>query len=130
MKLRSVAVSVLLCLALCITVGFAAKPGSWVQIPFSFIANGKELPAGKYLIAQQEQEPKIILIRSEKGTDSVLLPVLTRLSALESSEPRVVFDKVGEKRYLSQIYLPRVDGFQVPGASGEHTHQDVKGAAK
>jgi hypothetical protein len=130
MKPRFLATSVLLCLALCIVAGFAAKPGSWVQIPFTFIANGKELPAGKYLISPQEQDPRILLIRSEKGADSALLPVITRLSASESSEPRVVFDKVGEKHYLSEVYLPRMDGFQLPGAPGEHSHQDVKGTAK
>jgi hypothetical protein len=130
MNSRLLAASLLLCLALCSTTSFAAKPGGWVQIPFEFVANGKELPAGKYLIAPQEQNPRILVIRSEKGAESVLLPVITRLSAPESSEPRVVFDKAGEKRYLSEVYLPRMDGFQLAGAPGEHTHQNVKGTAK
>ena len=130
MRPRFLATSLLICLALCSATGFAAKPGGWVQIPFEFVANGKELPAGKYLISPQDQDPRILVIRSEKGADSVLLPVVTRLSASESSEPRVVFDKAGEKHYLSEVYLPRMDGFQLAGAPGEHTHQDVKGTAK
>jgi hypothetical protein len=52
---------------------------------------------------------------------------MTRLSALESAKAQVVFHKVGEKRVLSEVYLPGADGFQLSGTKGEHTHEKVSG---
>jgi hypothetical protein len=110
--------------------GFAQRPSAKVQIPFSFVAAGSELPAGTYLITTDTANPGLLLVRSEKGGQSAQCPVITRLSPSESSKPQVVFDKMGEKRILSEVYLPGIDGFQLAGTTSEHSHQKVSGDPK
>ena len=53
------------------------------------------------------------------------MPVTSRLSD-RGNEALVVFDKEGELYYLSEIFMPGIDGFQVKGATGKHTHVKVK----
>jgi hypothetical protein len=38
---------------------------------------------------------------------------------------RVVFDKVGEQRFLSEIWIPGQDGLQVRGTTQAHKHESV-----
>jgi hypothetical protein len=130
MRKRLFAVTSLLVFTLGVVAGFAQRPSAKVQIPFSFVAAGSELPAGTYLITTDTANPGLLLVRSEKGGQSAQCPVITRLSPSESSKPQVVFDKMGEKRILSEVYLPGIDGFQLAGTTSEHSHQKVSGDPK
>jgi hypothetical protein len=86
--------------------------------------------SGGYYINTDNANPNVIVIRSDKGANKALCPVITRLGPSESPKPQVVFDKVGEKRILAEVYLPGLDGFQVAGTASEHSHQKVTGEAK
>jgi len=127
MRKRLIAAMSLLVLALGVVAGYAQRARASVEIPFSFTAGGSELPAGTYRISTDPNSPGILRIRSEAGDKTALCTVLTRLSASESTKAQVVFDKVGEKRVLSEVYLPGSDGFQLAGTKGEHTHEKVSG---
>jgi hypothetical protein len=128
MRKRLVAAACLFALTLGVVAAYAQRPRATVQIPFDFTAANSELPAGTYTITTDNANPGLLVLRNEKGGKSGLCPVITRLAPSESSKPQVVFDKVGEKRILSEVYLPGADGFQLAGTTSEHTHQKVSGA--
>jgi hypothetical protein len=50
----------------------------------------------------------------------------TRLSERKGEDGSVVFDKVGNELYLSEIYIIGMDGFFFKGAPGKHKHLVVK----
>lgn len=127
MRKGLVAVAGLLVLTFGVVVGHAQRPKGLVQIPFSFTAGGSELPAGTYRISTETNNPHFLRIRNDAGDKTVMCSVLTRLSASQSTKAEVVFDRVGEKRILSEVYLPGADGYQLSGTKGEHTHEKVSG---
>lgn len=108
-----------------------AQDTALVTIGFPFVAEGKALPAGEYELQLNSDHSAFTLTASPKGT-GVFLTTITRLAAPEppSGDTRVVFDKVGEKYYLSEVWLPGDDGYLVYAAKGKHTHQTVKGHKK
>ncbi len=99
------------------------------DVQFPFMAGGKEYPAGKYQIETGASMEELIL-RSEVTGKGGLLPFTTRLSQREPDVTELVFDKAGDKYFLSEIYMPGIDGFGLKGASGKHTHVKVKGSKK
>lgn len=95
------------------------------EIPFSFIAAGKTFPPGNYQFNPGKLQNEIV-IRNNKTSESVMVPVTTRLSPKPGEDAVIVFDKVGNDHYFSELYLSGLDGFAVQGAKGEHTHVELK----
>jgi len=97
-----------------------------INVPFPFLTAGKTHPAGEYRLSISENEAELT-ITPTKGPATVTL-IETRLSAISSQEQsdRVVFDKVGNTYYLSEVWLPREDGFLVHAAKEAHTHHTMK----
>jgi len=98
------------------------------NIDFPFKAGKTTFPAGKYSINQSPEEE--LTIRSMDTGKGVIVPFTTRLSPREDNAALVVFDKDGDQYYLSEIYMPGIDGFALTGAPGKHTHVKVKGGNK
>ncbi len=113
--------TVLLAFALWGSIAYADVVTADIQFPFK--AGGKEFSAGKYRLESDLQSGDIIL-RNESTGKALLLPVTERLSGRD--EALVVFDKQGDQYYLSEIYMPGIDGFEVKAATGKHTHVKVK----
>ena len=97
-----------------------------VNIPFQFFAGEKSLPPGTYRFVVSGNLGSFTLT-SEDGKANVISPVLTRLSQRSTDEASAVFDVVGNDHYLSEFYLPGMDGFCFKGAATNHTHLTVKG---
>ena len=95
------------------------------DIPFSFIVSGKPLPAGTYRFAPSDNLLQIT-VTNTKGNESAMSIVNTRLSPRSANEASLVFDVAGNDHYLAEIYVPGMDGFQVPCAPGKHTHVVLK----
>jgi hypothetical protein len=109
---------------------WAAGPVVKIDIPFAFIVQGNTMPAGKYEFAVQGEHGNAGLTLQGKGTGKMeRLTALTRLADLDS-KTHVVFDKVGDTYYLSEIHIPGMDGWAFEGAPGEHTHKMVIGTEK
>lgn len=102
-----------------------------VNIGFPFIVNGKTLPAGQYELKVNSDQTVFQLTAEPKDTGE-FVSIITRLAAPEppSNDTRVTFDKVGDKYYLSEIWLPGEDGYLVYAAKEKHTHTIVKGHPK
>jgi hypothetical protein len=83
----------------------------------------------EYGILQPTRE--LLIIRPAKGTQ-VEAAVITRLAKPEVAlvEPKVIFDKVGDKYTLSEVWLPGRDGFLLTGTKAPHTHHAVKAVKK
>lgn len=98
-----------------------------VDVPFAFSVKDKELPAGRYEIQVEGADQTRLLIRSGSGGGTVVVPVLERLADTGGKTPKVVFDKVENKHYLSEVHIPGMDGFLVGIAKGKETHEVISG---
>ncbi len=96
-----------------------------VDVPFSFVAGGKTLPAGEYTFEPSNQEKEMI-VRNAKSGETNFVPVLTRLGRRSGSEAEAVFDVAGDQHYLAEVHSPGIDGFAFSAAPGKHTHVGVK----
>ncbi len=102
-----------------------------VAIDHPFIVSGKTLPAGDYTLTFDDVTGSFAVTgRGLKGAD-VFAPVQTRLLGpnenLKISEARLVFDVVGGKYVLSEIWVPNQEGFLVGSEKPAHTHSVTKG---
>ena len=96
------------------------------ETSFSFLLDGKEMPAGRYqLDAPSGQGSASLVLRSLQTNDKIIVKVITRLADLGSSEPKVVFDRTQDAHYLAEVHIPGMDGFDVQHAPGEHSHAMV-----
>ncbi len=96
------------------------------KIDFPFMAGSKSLPAGEYNFTAQEMD-QVFRVQG-MGKDTALVNVITRLGAEIHNTPQdahLVFDKVGDTYYLSEIWIPGMDGFLVQVTKGAHTHKVV-----
>ena len=100
------------------------------SIPFGFSVGGNQEPAGKYEILTEDPTTNMLMLRNLDSKKSILVPFTTRLAMREGDQDTLVFDKVGDKYYLSEIHLSDSDGYFVPGAPGQHTHTQVKAQKK
>jgi hypothetical protein len=99
-----------------------------VDIPFKFIAAGKVHQPGAYEVQVSDSQAVLTLIPHKRKEAASTLLVLTRLAAPATplTEGRVVFDKAGDRYYLSELWVPGLDGFLTHAEKGAHTHQAIK----
>ncbi len=120
-------ISLLTILAVAGSFGAIAQTSPIVRadIPFSFVAGAKTLPAGEYSF-QASNEDRQVLVRNAKSGDTIFVPVLTRLGPRSGNEAETVFDVSENQHYLAELHLPGVDRFAFKAAPGKHTHVGVK----
>ncbi len=95
------------------------------NIQFPFKAGGKDFPAGRYII-KTDSELDLTVRNLDTGAGAILL-VSTRISARDDQKSLVILDKKGDEYYLSEVYMPGIDGFALQGAQGKHSHVKVNG---
>jgi hypothetical protein len=101
------------------------------KIPFAFAAAGKTLPAGQYNFIPDNND-QAIKVEGPKGA-GVIVVVFTRLAGGMHTTPQdahIVFDKVGEKYFLSEIWIPGVDGFLLYSTKEKHEHRILDVSAR
>ncbi len=99
------------------------------KIPFDFMVGDKTYPAGEYRFVHQPRAVPALQIQSIDGKLHSGLTVVTRLARQhESDAPKAsfVFDTVGEKHYLSEIWMPGQDGYLLRAATDDHKHDVVE----
>ncbi len=102
-----------------------------IETTFPFDVGGKTVPAGKYEVEQTA--PTLLVFRPASGKGAIIeAPVLTRLARplTPITTPYVIFDKVNDSYFISEVWLPAEDGFLLGGIKEEHTHQRVKATKK
>jgi hypothetical protein len=96
------------------------------EIPFAFVAGGKELPAGKYQVADASN---FRLQFTGPTGEGFFLTAVTMLGRHDKDpDPEFVFDKVDGKAVLSEIWMPGKDGYLFVATNKPHTHAVVGGS--
>ncbi len=120
-------VGAILAVLMVAAVGFAqGPPPITAKIDFAFNALEKALPPGDYTFTRDEYS-KVFRVSDGKKHDA-LVPIITRLAlppSISSEESHLVFDEVGGKYYLSEVWLPGEDGYLVASTPGQHAHKVV-----
>lgn len=75
-----------------------------VNIPFDFVAGNTQLPAGEYNVRVSAQTHTIILISRRDSATSAFLVTNAAVSAEPQSESKLVFNRYGERYFLSQVW--------------------------
>jgi hypothetical protein len=105
----------------------SAQSVARANIDFSFVAAGKELPAGDYEFRVSERQ---IMLQSRPGPGtSVVLPVITRLGRHDTDNGvELIFDKVDGRLCLSEVWVGTSDGYLVLSTPGDHEHRVLGGS--
>jgi hypothetical protein len=120
-------------LLLAITFGasiVSAQEGVTFDTSFAFRLDTQVYQPGTYAVRLNDDQT-LVTITSSKGVTHAAL-ALTRLAEPDPRlvEGKVVFDKAGEVYYLSEVWIPELDGFLLHITKGMHTHVKVKLAKK
>jgi len=75
-----------------------------VNIPFDFVAGDTQLPAGEYTVRVSAPTHTIILISRKDSAASAFLVTNPAVSAEPQSESKLVFNRYGERYFLSQVW--------------------------
>lgn len=87
-----------------------------VDVPFSFVLEGKTLPAGRYELGRIDQaKPNLLMF---KNTDARMLKLLLTQRAQKeapSTETYLLFRRLGGKLYLAEIWTKGdMNGIRIP----------------
>ncbi|HEY3382491.1 MAG TPA: hypothetical protein VGK32_12025 [Vicinamibacterales bacterium] len=103
-----------------------AQDAAILDAPFAFRVGSVVHQPGKYELRPNGDQMGVT-ITPPKGAATMAL-VVTRLAEPEPPLPdgKVVFDKVGELYFLSEVWIPGMDGFLLHSAKEKHSHVKVK----
>jgi hypothetical protein len=122
-------VAVLALLAFLPLLGWAqvSASGIIVKVDFSFYAGAKLQPAGSYEIRPMSGNiDNALQVVNLKTRESTVVPIITSISKKQPLDGEAVFDQVRGDYYLSEVYIPRMDGILLQGASTKHIHVIIK----
>jgi hypothetical protein len=104
-----------------------AVEGLRVNIPFQFMVGKAILPAGHYSIIRSTDDLAVRVVGEGKEPSADAM-VLTRLAGDIHTTPKdaqVVFDKIGDKYILSEVWIPGTDGYLLSATKEKHEHKVV-----
>ncbi len=97
-----------------------------VKVPFAFVIDNKDVPAGSYEFTVSGTEDSLITVTPMPKGSAMVMPVITRLAQQGvNQDMRIVFDEVGGKYHVSEVWYPAEDGFLVKDTKVKHTHRIV-----
>ena len=111
--------------------GFAttayAQNTARVKIDFAFVAAGKEMPAGAYEFVVDSGR---IVVRAQDGKGTpIMMAVITRLGRHDAdTDAELIFDKIGDKFLLSEVWIPDADGYLLLNTPVDHEHRVLGGS--
>ena len=115
-----------------VLLGFSATASAQsigrMTVDFAFVAGKTECAPGTYDI---DTTGGRIGLRSKdvKGAQVQLLPI-TRLGRHDKdTDTEIIFDKVGDKLILAEIWLGGQDGYLLVSTPGAHEHRVIGGPA-
>ena len=89
------------------------------KVPFSFMVNQKEMPAGDYTVKLVGLGPRYLVISDERGNLTTALPNGV-LASRVSKAAKLVFHRYGDRHYLSQVWGQGQDlGHELPQSKRE-----------
>jgi len=116
MKSRIFKVLLTLGAALWLTIalhGQTPTPGGYlfkVDVPFSFVASGVNLPAGHYAVSHFPNSDWILLTSDDGRAIAMQLQIMVSSAPRgQSSRGKLVFNRYGENYFLAQVWTPSPD---------------------
>lgn len=83
------------------------------RVPFAFIVGHMRMPAGTYVLTQDTEHSLVSIASSDrKHFTFVLTNPITGTG--DRSNPELVFDKVGDNRFLARIIDQENEGREIP----------------
>ncbi len=95
------------------------------EIPYDFAFGSKALPAGTYIFSVTESP---LGLQARSATGGVFrAPIITRLGGPTElfRDGALVFDRTGEHRILSEVWMPGADGILLHNMPKGHSHEIV-----
>jgi hypothetical protein len=88
-----------------------------VKIPFPFVANGKEFPAGQYMIQPDALSPTVLLLRGEKGKRAATFMMTMPAEGGDpaGSVPALTFIRHENQLQLATVWDSGTEGVSVIG---------------
>ena len=74
-----------------------------VEVPFAFVVNGEQLPAGTYDVMEMSDGPNVLVIRSADGRKAVSMLTIPSTSSNEESDPKLLFETIDNQHVLVGI---------------------------
>jgi hypothetical protein len=124
----AIAVSLLPILAMALAYGQSGENAAGLNIPFKFKVGKKEMPAGKYQIVKPQGQASNLLLRSTDTGKSTYVQIIERLAQLHPAEKHkaaVVFDTVGDEKYLSEFWPGGSEDGYLLGVTKQEEKHDV-----
>jgi hypothetical protein len=123
-KTRVFVLSCLLTLVVPAFVYASMEPSLNANVPFQFTAEGKVYPAGNYTFTPTDNQSAIRIEGPNKAEGFGV--VITRLAAqfhTTATDAHLVFDELGNKHILSELWIPGEDGYLLHVTKEKHTHR-------
>lgn len=99
-----------------------------VNVPFQFIVKERVLPAGQYDFMPNDNDQAIEIIPVTKGGSPAVTTVVTRLCGEIHTTPKdshIVFDKIGDTYFLSELWTAGNDGYLLRVTKEKHQHRSI-----
>ena len=127
--LRILAVTLALAMTSGASIAYAQEQMTF-DATFAFRLGNQVHQSGHYSLTVNEDQ-RMLSIAPANGAANMAL-VQTRLAEPESplSGGHIVFDRVGDLYYLSEVWIPGYDGFLLHATKEAHSHAKVKLAKK
>jgi hypothetical protein len=103
---------------------YGQHPSLNAKIDFAFSVEGKVLPAGPYEFVR-DTDATVFRIKGE-GNNAALATIQTRLAGEMHKTPQdahLVFDVIGGKYMLSEIWITGEDGYVLQVTKEKHEHK-------
>jgi hypothetical protein len=95
--------------------GFASAASLHVHIPFGFVVGNSKLPAGDYVI-QEDNGTGIVFLQNQAAKSAAAVLSFTGRSSFQDQAPRLVFERRNGQTVLTQIQTSSTPSRMLPGA--------------
>src|SRR5262245_9742727 len=87
------------------------------DVPFAFVVNGQNMPAGKYVIQRDENAPSTLFIRGDQKSNShasvIVITIRDGRQDPAGDKPVMTFKHAENTYQLTSIWDSQDDGFDV-----------------
>lgn len=106
MKKQALTLTIVLSLLLVAGSAFAQTISLKADIPFKFVVNDKTMPAGQYSLASLNSlDDRNLVLASADNKQHMLINANSAASLQPSQQTRLIFEKYGDRYFLSQIWV-------------------------
>jgi hypothetical protein len=105
----------LIAVALLAFAGTASAAVVDVKVPFPFVAQGHQFPAGQYRVQRDDADPSAVLIREHKDRTAVAFVLTTPAAAHDPAgdKPALIFERYEKQYRLASIWESAGQGREV-----------------